>query len=61
MTVKFEQTKCDLNPYCPAVRMCPTGALYVDRKTFRPSFDAEKCSGCGVCVPYCARGAVSEE
>ncbi|OGS52041.1 MAG: hypothetical protein A3K75_05660 [Euryarchaeota archaeon RBG_13_61_15] len=58
--VKFDQKLCDLNPYCPAVRKCPKGALYIDRRTFRPTFDASKCTGCAVCVSSCPRGAVSE-
>lgn len=59
-SVKFDQKLCDLNPYCPAARKCPKGALYIDRKTFRPTFDASKCTGCAVCVSSCPRGAVSE-
>ena len=59
MTVKFELSLCDRNPYCPAAKACPTGALYIDRKTFRPAFDDGKCTGCEVCVPICPRGAVA--
>lgn len=59
MTVNFDQKLCDLNPYCPVVRVCPTGALYIDRRTFRPSFDESKCTGCEACVPICPHGAVA--
>jgi len=61
MTVTFEGGLCDQNPYCPAARKCPTGALYIDRKTFRPAFDAKKCTGCAVCASSCPHGAVHEE
>ena len=60
MTVKFDQKMCDLNPYCPATKACPSGALHIDRKTYRPSFDAAKCTGCGVCLSKCPRGAVAD-
>lgn len=60
MAIKFDQKLCDGNPYCPVTRICPTGAMYVDRKTFRPVFDSEKCSGCGVCLSSCAKGAITD-
>ena len=60
MTVNFDQKMCDLNPYCPAAKSCPSGALYVDRRTYRPVFNAELCTGCGVCVSKCLRGAVAD-
>lgn len=59
MAVTFNQHLCDLNPYCPAARACPTGALRVDKRTFRPTFDPDKCTGCGVCAGSCPRGAIS--
>jgi len=61
MSVEFNQGLCDLNPYCPAARACPKGALFVDKKTFRPTVDSDECSGCGVCLSSCPRGAVFEE
>ncbi|MBW1973046.1 MAG: 4Fe-4S binding protein [Deltaproteobacteria bacterium] len=36
---------------CTAV--CPTGALYIDRKTMEVIFDTEKCGGCELCVKAC--------
>lgn len=61
MSVNFKKEICDLNPYCPAARICPSGALFIDRKTFRPSFDESKCTGCEICISSCPRGAVSAE
>ena len=61
MPIKFDQKLCDLNPYCPAARMCPTGALFVDRRTFRPTFSPDKCTECATCTSSCPRGAVFEE
>jgi Fe-S-cluster-containing hydrogenase component 2 len=59
--VRFNQELCDLSPYWPAVRACPKGALFFDKKTFRPTFKADECSGCGVCISSCPGGAVFEE
>ena len=61
MSVRFDEGLCDRNPFCPVVKACPTGAMYVDRKTYRPVFDAEKCTGCGTCLVSCPHGAMVEE
>jgi len=61
MAIEFDKNLCDQNPYCPVTRICPTGAMYVDRTTYMPTFDPEKCSGCGVCVSSCPRNAVTEK
>jgi len=60
MAVMFDKGKCDQNPFCSVTRVCPSGAMYIDKKTYRPSFDAEKCTGCSVCVSKCPHGAMSE-
>lgn len=40
--------------HCGAcVAFCPTGALYIEDKTFKVLFDAEKCTGCELCVTAC--------
>ncbi|MFN3920975.1 MAG: NIL domain-containing protein [Caldimicrobium sp.] len=41
---------------CTAV--CPTGALFVDRNTFKVIFDPEKCTACGFCVSACVTKAM---
>ncbi len=41
---------------CTAV--CPTGALSVDRATFKVIFDPEKCTACGFCVSACVTKAM---
>ncbi len=60
MSVSFDERLCDQNPYCPAAKKCPSGALHVDRKTLRPTFDRLKCTGCAVCASSCPRGAIGE-
>lgn len=61
MTVRFDRKLCDQNPFCPAAKACPKGALFIDKKTYRPTFNEEECSDCGVCLSSCPRGAISEE
>ena len=40
--------------HCGAcITICPTGALYMDRKTMQVIFDAEKCNACELCVSGC--------
>ena len=60
MQVMFDETVCDRSPFCPVVRTCPTGAMYIDRRTFAPAFDESKCTGCGKCVASCPHGAIHE-
>ncbi len=38
------------------VMVCPTGALYKDRRGF-VAFDEDKCNGCGYCTQFCPFGA----
>ena len=35
------------------VTVCPTEALYVDRKTMKVLFDPEKCIACELCIKAC--------
>ena len=35
------------------ITVCPTGALYVDRKTGEVVFDSQKCIACALCIPAC--------
>jgi Fe-S-cluster-containing hydrogenase component 2 len=60
MPVEFDPALCDQSPYCPAAKSCPNGALYIDRKTFRPAFDIDKCTACAVCFSNCPHGAIRE-
>lgn len=41
---------------CTAV--CPTGALSVDRETFKVLYDPEKCTACAFCVSACITKAM---
>ena len=40
--------------HCGAcVTICPTGALYIDKKTMKVVFDTDKCIACELCVRAC--------
>lgn len=40
--------------HCGAcITICPTGALYMDKKSMKVIFDAEKCIACELCVNGC--------
>ena len=49
--VTRDEDKCT---HCGAcVTICPTGALYSDKKTMQVIFDADKCIACELCVKSC--------
>ena len=40
--------------HCGAcIAICPTEALYIDKKTMKVIFDSEKCIACELCVRAC--------
>ena len=46
-------------PCNPCEAACPKGAIKVgDPITSLPIFDAEKCNGCGTCIPICPGQAI---
>lgn len=48
---------CPQSHSCPAVRVCPVGALS-QRGNKAPRVDLNKCIKCGKCVRYCAYRAI---
>ncbi|MFH1189273.1 MAG: NIL domain-containing protein [Candidatus Omnitrophota bacterium] len=49
--VTRDEARCT---HCGAcVTVCPSGALYTDKKTMKIIFDAEKCIACELCVKAC--------
>ncbi|NTW28431.1 MAG: 4Fe-4S binding protein [Coriobacteriia bacterium] len=53
----IERPKCDQNPSCPARRVCPQGAIVQESGAF--VVRQERCTGCGICMRVCARGAIN--
>ena len=55
LTINIE--KCPQNHKCPAVKICPVGAL--SQKDFMaPVIDEEKCIRCGKCTNFCPKQAL---
>lgn len=51
------QEKCPQNHPCPAVKVCPVGAL--SQNGFAaPAVDLEKCIKCGKCSTFCPKKAL---
>lgn len=55
--IKVIKEKCPSNHQCPAIRVCPVGAL--TQKGFHaPIIDEEKCTKCGKCTKVCPMRAL---
>lgn len=48
---------CPQNHKCPAVRVCPVGAL-IQEGFQAPKIDYEKCISCGKCSDFCPKHAL---
>jgi Fe-S-cluster-containing hydrogenase component 2 len=59
MAVFITPSSCPQNHPCPAVRVCPSGAL-TQRGYAAPVVDPAKCTDCGRCSRYCAMGAIRQ-
>lgn len=65
----LNESRCDNSPFCPVVKVCPAkavervggtgGFLGIFGGGGTVAINADKCTGCGACVPYCPHGAVS--
>lgn len=60
MSILINERKCPQNHPCPAVRVCPVGALKQNGYD-APVVDEELCINCMKCVQYCPMGAIGEE
>ena len=48
---------CPQNHKCPAVRVCPVGAL-IQEGFQAPKIDYKKCISCGKCSDFCPKHAL---
>ena len=55
--IYVKKARCPQNHSCPAVRVCPVGAL-TQHGHFAPVADLDVCIRCGKCIWSCARGAL---
>ena len=51
--------KCPQNHKCPAIKVCPVGALSQDGFN-APKIDYNKCIKCGACAASCPVSCISE-
>jgi len=58
MTITVDKNKCPQNHPCPAIKVCPVGALSQEGNN-APEVDEEKCLDCGVCSNFCPKGALT--
>lgn len=54
--VKWNEKRCTHCSVC--VPICPSGALSLERKEMKISFDGEKCIACELCIPVCPYKAI---
>lgn len=57
MAIKVSGARCPQNHKCPAIRVCPVGAISQNGIGL-PRIDASKCIDCGKCVAFCPMGAL---
>ncbi|MHC1719333.1 MAG: 4Fe-4S binding protein [Clostridiaceae bacterium] len=51
------KNRCPQNHKCPAVKVCPVGAIKQDGCS-APAIDFDTCIQCGKCVSFCPMGAI---
>lgn len=57
MSVEVLKNSCPQNHPCPAVRICPTGAI-TQKGYAAPEIDNKKCIDCGRCTRFCPMSAL---
>ncbi|MFA6844340.1 MAG: 4Fe-4S binding protein [Sphaerochaetaceae bacterium] len=56
--MNIDKRRCPANHPCPAIRVCPVGALTQNGYGL-PLINKEVCINCGKCVRFCPMGAIS--
>ena len=54
---KIDVNKCPKNHACPAIKLCPVGAI-TQNGFDAPIIDESKCIGCGKCTSFCPMKAL---
>jgi Fe-S-cluster-containing hydrogenase component 2 len=57
MAVSVVVSRCPQNHPCPAVKVCPVGAL-TQKGYAAPIVDKDKCIDCNRCVDFCPMAAL---
>ena len=58
MQIIVDKNRCPQNHNCPAVKVCPAGAINQTGSS-APVIDQDKCIQCEECVMFCPMGAIS--
>jgi ferredoxin len=58
MQIVVDKEKCPQNHKCPAINICPVGAINQDRFEV-PKINQEICIKCGNCIRFCPMGAIN--
>jgi ferredoxin len=58
MPLTMVKNRCPQNHRCPALQVCPSGAL-TQNGFDAPAVDRSKCTDCGKCTRHCPTGALS--
>lgn len=57
MKIYADPKKCPQDHRCPAIVVCPGGAISQQSDHALPEIDGGKCIACGKCVRLCPKGA----
>lgn len=60
MPIHIDKRRCPQNHRCPAMKVCPVGALTQEGFS-APKVDENKCLECGACSNFCPMGALQME
>jgi len=59
MQITVNKSRCPQNHACPAINVCPVGAI-IQNGYNAPTIDQDKCIQCKKCVIYCPMRALQE-
>lgn len=59
MKIVVDKDKCPQDHKCPAIPVCPKGAISQKDKYSLPEIDKSLCILCGKCMKFCPKGAFS--
>ncbi|MFA6308886.1 MAG: 4Fe-4S binding protein [Clostridia bacterium] len=57
MAMTVDRNRCPQNHKCPAIRVCPVGAIS-QAGVGLPVIDQVKCIKCEKCIKFCPMGAI---
>jgi ferredoxin len=58
--MKVKLSRCPQNHKCPAIRICPVGAI-TQTGVGLPVVDSSKCTKCNKCIRFCPMDAFEKD